>query len=36
MIEYKITTPEDIDLLMESRLVMLREVNHLAPDYEYS
>ena len=36
MIEYRITTPEDIDLLMESRLVMLREVNHLAPDYEYS
>ncbi|MBR6473460.1 MAG: GNAT family N-acetyltransferase [Firmicutes bacterium] len=36
MIEYKITTPEDIDLLMASRLVMLREVNHLAADYEYS
>lgn len=36
MIEYRITTPADIDLLMESRLVMLREVNHLPADYEYS
>jgi ribosomal protein S18 acetylase RimI-like enzyme len=36
MIEYKITTKEDIDLLMSSRLVMLREVNHLSEDYEYS
>lgn len=36
MIEYKITTSEDIDLLMESRLVMLREVNNLPDGYEYS
>lgn len=36
MIEYRITTAEDIDLLMESRLVMLREVNNLPEDYEYS
>ncbi|SNU08175.1 Ribosomal protein S18 acetylase RimI [Lachnospiraceae bacterium] len=36
MIDYKITTEEDIDLLMESRLVMLREVNDLSEDYKYS
>ena len=36
MIEYRITTPADIDLLMVSRLVMLREVNHLPSGYEYS
>ena len=36
MIEYRITTKDDIDLLMESRLVMLREVNNLPDDYEYS
>ena len=35
MIEYKITTSDDIELLMASRLVMLREVNHLSPDYQY-
>ena len=36
MIEYRITTSEDIELLMESRLVMLREVNNLPDDYVYS
>ncbi|MBO4591250.1 MAG: GNAT family N-acetyltransferase [Eubacterium sp.] len=35
MIEYKITTNDDIELLMSSRLEMLREVNDLTPDYEY-
>ena len=35
MIEYKITTNDDIELLMSSRLEMLREVNNLSPDYEY-
>ena len=35
MIEYRITTAEDINLLMESRLVMLREVNNLPDDYVY-
>jgi len=36
MIIYKITTPSDIELLMESRLTMLREVNSLLPDYQFS
>ena len=36
MIEYKITTNDDIELLMSSRLEMLREVNNLSPDYEYN
>lgn len=36
MITYKITTPSDIELLMESRLTMLREVNSLLPDYQFS
>ena len=36
MIDYKVTTEEDIDLLMDIRLVMLREVNNLSEDYEYS
>ena len=36
MIIYKITTPSDIELLMESRLTMLREVNSLSPDYQFS
>ena len=35
MIEYKITTNDDIELLMSSRLEMLREVNNLSQDYEY-
>ena len=36
MIEYKITTADDIEILMASRLVMLREVNHLPSDCEFS
>jgi GNAT superfamily N-acetyltransferase len=35
MIEYRITTKDDIELLMESRLTMLKEVNNLPDDYEY-
>lgn len=35
MLEYKIAGPEDIDLLMESRLEMLRVVNDLDDDYQY-
>ncbi|MBR6403680.1 MAG: GNAT family N-acetyltransferase [Eubacterium sp.] len=35
MIEYKITTKEDIELLMSSRLEMLREVNNLSENYKY-
>ena len=34
-IEYKIATADDIDLLMSSRLEMLREVNDLSDDYQY-
>ena len=33
--EYRITTSEDIELLMSSRLEMLKEVNHLPADYVY-
>lgn len=36
MIEYKIATNEDIELLMSSRLEMLKVVNNLPADYEYS
>ena len=36
MIEYRITTADDIELLMASRLVMLREVNRLPSDCEFS
>ena len=36
MIEYRIATKDDIDLLMSSRLEMLRVVNVLSDDYEYS
>ena len=35
MLEYKIATAGDIDLLMESRLEMLKEVNDLAEDHCY-
>ena len=35
MIEYRITTNDDIELLVESRLTMLKEVNNLPADYEY-
>ncbi|MBP5654367.1 MAG: GNAT family N-acetyltransferase [Clostridiales bacterium] len=34
--EYKIATADDIELLMSSRLEMLREVNGLAADQEFS
>ena len=36
MIEYRIATNEDIELLMSSRLEMLRVVNDLPDDYVYS
>ena len=35
MLEYRIATAEDIELMMDSRLEMLKEVNDLAPDHEY-
>jgi len=35
MLEYRISTAKDIDLMMDSRLEMLREVNNLSDDYEY-
>lgn len=35
MLEYRIAGPEDIDLLMESRLEMLRIVNDLDDDYQF-
>ena len=36
MIEYRIATEKDIELMMSSRLEMLREVNDLPADYQYS
>ena len=36
MIEYKIATNDDIELLMSSRLEMLRVVNGLSDDYVFS
>ena len=36
MIEYRIATTEDIELLMSSRFEMLKVVNNLPADYEYS
>ncbi len=36
MIEYRIATADDIELLMRSRLEMLRVVNNLDDDYQYS
>lgn len=36
MTEYRKATKEDIELLMSSRLEMLRTVNDLPDDYEYS
>ena len=36
MIEYRTTTSEDIELLMSSRLEMLRAVNDLSEDQEFS
>jgi ribosomal protein S18 acetylase RimI-like enzyme len=36
MIVYRIATKEDIELLMSSRLEMLKVVNNLPADYEYT
>ena len=36
MIEYRTATKEDIDLMMSSRLEMLRVVNNLPEDYAFS
>ena len=36
MVEYRIATNDDIELLMSSRLEMLRVVNGLSDDYVYS
>ena len=36
MVVFKIATNDDIDLLMSSRLEMLKVVNNLPQDYEYS
>ena len=36
MIEYRIATDKDIELMIRSRLEMLRVVNNLSDDYEYS
>ena len=36
MIEYRIATDKDIELLMSSRLEMLKVVNNLPQDYEYT
>ena len=36
MIEYRFATGDDIELLMSSRLEMLRVVNDLPDDYDYS
>ena len=36
MIEYRIATDKDIELLMSSRLEMLKVVNNLPADYEYT
>ena len=36
MIEYRIATNEDIELMMNSRLEMLKVVNNLPADYIYS
>ena len=36
MVEFKIATKDDIELLMSSRLEMLKVVNNLPQDYEYT
>lgn len=36
MIDYRIATKDDIDLLMESRLETLKDVNNLEPGYPFS
>ena len=35
MFEYRIATSDDIELLMESRLEMLKVVNNLDPNYQF-
>ncbi|MCQ2585206.1 MAG: hypothetical protein MJ185_06410 [Treponema sp.] len=34
-VEYRVTTKDDIELLMSLRLEMLKLVNNLPVDYEY-
>ena len=34
--EYKLATKDDIELMMKSRLEMLKVVNNLPQDYQYS
>lgn len=36
MIEYKLASKDDLEQVMESRLEMLRDVNDLPADYEFS
>lgn len=36
MINYRVATKDDIELLMQSRLEMLKVVNDLTPDYRFS
>ncbi|MBR4668914.1 MAG: hypothetical protein IKO76_09180 [Butyrivibrio sp.] len=36
MMEIRIATKNDIEYMMSSRLEMLKEVNSLDPDYQYS
>lgn len=36
MIQYRIATTDDINLLMQIRLEMLKVVNDLTPDYQFS
>ena len=36
MIQYRIATKNDIELLMQSRLEMLKVVNDLKPDYQFN
>ena len=36
MIDYRIATKDDINLLMDSRLEALKVVNNLEPDYQFS
>lgn len=36
MIQYRVVTKNDIELLMQSRLEMLKVVNDLTPDYQFS
>ena len=36
MIQYRIATKDDIDLLMQSRLEMLKIINDLEPNYQFA